>query len=335
MSYTVRFRDGTAVQAEPGEAILDAALRHGVSLPYGCRNGVCGTCKASVPAGEIAYPEDQPKALSEEERASGMALLCQARARSHLEVDLHPRDEEEIEPRILPARVARIEALASDVRRLYLRLPEGKRLPFWAGQYIDVLLSDGERRSFSLANPPHDDAYLELHVRYVPGGRLTTYIFEQMQEGELLRIEGPLGQFYLREDGRRPAILVGGGTGIGPIKGILEHAFAKGDPRHFHVYWGARHREGLYLHELMAGWAAERDHVTYTPVLSEPRPEDSWEGRSGWVHDAIVADFPDLSGLDVYMSGPPPMTDAAQAAFLERGLDPERLFYDAFHFSHQ
>ncbi|MCG5527265.1 MULTISPECIES: CDP-6-deoxy-delta-3,4-glucoseen reductase [Halorhodospira] len=335
MTYTVRFSDGTEIGAEPDEAVLDAALRQGVSLPYGCRNGVCGTCRAPVRAGEIRYPPGQPKALDDAERAAGLALLCQARPASDLAVDLEPLGDAAAPPRILPARVARIEHLAPSVCRLFLRLPEDKRLPFRPGQYIDVLLADGERRAFSLASSPLEDDHLELHIRHIPGGRFTDHVFQRMREGELLRIEGPLGQLYLRDDGDRPALLVGGGTGFGPLKGILEHALARGDRRRFHLYWGTRERAGLYLDDLARRWAETYPGVDYTPVLSEPGAEDAWDGRVGWVHEAVVHDHPDLSGFDVYMSGPPPMTEAARAAFLEHGLNPERLFYDAFHFSHE
>ncbi len=335
MAHTVRFSDATEISVEPDEAVLDAALRQGVSLPYGCRSGLCGTCKAPVRAGDIAYPEGQPKALDSAEQAAGMALLCQARPRSDLAVDAEPVGDALAAPRILPARVARLERLAPGVCRLFLHLPAGRRLPFRAGQYIDILLSDGERRAFSLANSPLEDDHLELHIRHIPGGRLTEHVFEGMAEGDLLRIEGPLGQLYLREGSDRLALLVGGSTGFGPLKGILEHALASGDRRPFHLYWGSRDRSGLYLHELAQGWAAESETVTYTPVLSEPPPEDGWNGRTGWLHEAVLADFPDLSGVDVYMSGPPPMTEAARPAFLAHGLDPERLFYDAFYFSHE
>ena len=335
MTHTVRLANGVELQARDDEPVLDAALRQGVALPYGCRNGVCGTCKAPVRSGEVTYPEGQPRALGAEERAAGLALLCQARAASDLVVDAAPQGEAEAEPRIVPARVVAIEALASDVRRLYLRPPEGRHLPYRAGQYIDILLADGERRSFSLASPPREDGLLELHIRRVPGGRFTAYVFDELEEGALLRIEGPFGQLFLRSDTARPAILVAGGTGLGPVKGILEDAMARGDPRPLHVYWGARHREGLYLDGLLRAWAADHERLTYTPVLSDPLATDAWQGRTGWVHEAVLADYPDLSGYDVYMSGPPPMTDAARAAFLDRGLDPERVFYDAFHFAHE
>lgn len=333
MSHTVRFSDGTELQAEPGEAVLDAALRRGVTLPYGCRNGVCGSCKARLLDGEIAYPEGQPKALDAQERAAGYALLCQASARSDLRIDLRPGAYGGLEPRTLTATVAAVEEPGPRVRRLLLEPDEAQRLPFHAGQYVEIVLDDGERRAFSLANPPHDDRYLELHVRYIPGGRFTEHVFGGLRVGERLRLEGPLGQFYLREDARRPVLLVGGGTGFAPLKAILEHALAAGDERAFELYWGAREGAELY----MGGWAEAqaRAHpgLRYTPVLSGPRPEEP--GRRGWVHEAVVADHPDLSGYDVYMSGPPPMIEAAKAAFLEHGLDPERLFYDAFRFSHE
>ena len=217
--------------------------------------------------------------------------------------------------------------------RLYLKLPNNERLQFLAGQYVDILLADGRRRGFSLANPPHADELLELHVRHVPGGFFTGFVFERMKDKALLRFQGPLGTFFLREDSPRPIILIGGGTGFAPLKGILEHAFHIGLNRSLHLYWGARAKMDLYLDALPHRWEAEHPNFRYTPVLSEPRPEDAWEGRAGWVHEAVAADYPDLSGYDVYMSGPPPMIEAAKLAFAAQGLSAEQLFYDSFEFS--
>ncbi len=217
--------------------------------------------------------------------------------------------------------------------RLYLKLPNTERLQFLAGQYVDVLLADGRRRGFSLANPPHADDLLELHIRQVPGGFFTGFVFERMKDKALLRFQGPLGTFFLREDSPRPVILIGGGTGFAPLKGMLEHAFHSGWNRPLHLYWGARAKVDLYLDELPRRWIKEHPEFRYTPVLSEPRPEDDWQERTGWVHEAVAADYPDLSGHDVYMSGPPPMIEAARRVFAEQGLPSGQVFYDAFEFS--
>lgn len=336
MPYHVALRpSGHEFQVAENESVLDAALREkGAVLPYGCRNGTCGSCMGKILAGEIVYPAERPPGLSEREQAEGKALLCQARPQSDLVIEAREiKTGGDIAVKILPCRVERRELLAPDVMRLYLRLPSVERLQFLAGQYVDILLADGRRRSFSLANPPHADDLLELHVRRVPGGFFTDYVFDKMKEKALLRFQGPLGTFFLREDSPRPIILIGGGTGFAPLKGILEHAFHIGLGRPLHLYWGARAKVDLYLDGLPRRWEAEHPNFRYTPVLSEPRPEDGWGGRTGWVHEAVAADYPDLSGHEVYMSGPPPMIRAAKPAFAARGLPEERLYYDSFEFA--
>ncbi len=336
MPYHVVLRpSGHEFQVAENESVLDVALREkGAVLPYGCRNGTCGSCMGKILAGEIVYPADRPPGLSEREQAEGKALLCQARPQSDLVIEAREiKTGGDIAVKILPCRVERRELLAPDVMRLYLRLPSVERLQFLAGQYVDILLADGRRRSFSLANPPHADDLLELHVRRVPGGFFTDYVFDKMKEKALLRFQGPLGTFFLREDSPRPIILIGGGTGFAPLKGILEHAFHIGLGRPLHLYWGARAKVDIYLDGLPRRWEAEHPNFRYTPVLSEPRPEDGWGGRTGWVHEAVAADYPDLSGHEVYMSGPPPMIRAAKPAFAARGLPEERLYYDSFEFA--
>ncbi len=336
MPYHVALRpSGHEFQVTENESVLDAALREkGAVLPYGCRNGTCGSCMGKILAGEIVYPAERPPGLSEREQAEGKALLCQARPQSDLVIEAREiKTGGDIAVKILPCRVERRELLAPDVMRLYLRLPSVERLQFLAGQYVDILLADGRRRSFSLANPPHADDLLELHVRRVPGGFFTDYVFDKMKEKALLRFQGPLGTFFLREDSPRRIILIGGGTGFAPLKGILEHAFHIGLGRPLHLYWGARAKVDLYLDGLPRRWEAEHPNFRYTPVLSEPRPEDGWGGRTGWVHEAVAADYPDLSGHEVYMSGPPPMIRAAKPAFAARGLPEERLYYDSFEFA--
>ncbi|MER2527871.1 MAG: CDP-6-deoxy-delta-3,4-glucoseen reductase [Candidatus Competibacter denitrificans] len=336
MPYRVTLQpSGRLLQAAENEPILDAALREkGVMLPYGCRSGTCSACMAKLVTGEITYPAGRPPGLSEREASEGKVLLCQARPRSDLVIEAREiKTSGDIPIKTMPCRVEQRELLAPDVLRLYLRLPSTERLQFLAGQYVDILLSDGRRRSFSLANPPHADTLLELHARQVPGGFFTGYLFERMKEKALFRFQGPLGTFFLREELAFPIILIGGGTGFAPLKGILEHAFHIGLDRPLHLYWGVRAKVDLYLDELPHQWMRDHPNFRYTPVLSEPRLEDDWQGRTGWVHEAVAADYPALDGHTVYMSGPPPMIKAAKAMFAAQGLPEDRLFYDSFEFA--
>jgi CDP-4-dehydro-6-deoxyglucose reductase len=331
MSFNVRTAPGGhTFQVEAGENLLAAALHKGVGLPYGCRNGQCGSCAAKLEEGEVVYPNGAPQALLGQ--PEGTCLTCQAVPRSDLVIRVAEIERAtEIEVRILPCRVVEKEQLNHDVVRLYLKLPDNQRLQFFAGQYLDFILRDGRKRAFSIANAPHDDALIELHVRHVPGGEFTDYVFDSMKEKTILRIQAPLGTFILREDSDRPMILMGGGTGFAPLKGMVEHALHVGIERPLHLYWGARSRRDLYLTELPERWAREHPNLTYTPVLSEP--DADWQGRTGFVHEAVVADHPDMSGFDVYMSGPPVMVDAGRQAFETHGLTMEHMFSDAFEYA--
>ncbi len=312
--------------------MLDAGLRQGVVLPYGCRGGSCGSCRTKLLTGRIHYPDGQPSGISDTEVKEGFALLCQAVPLGDIKIRAREvADLQDIPVRTLPSRVVAKELLCQDVMRLQLKLPDTERLQFLAGQYIDILLKDGSRRAFSMANAPHDDRFLELHVRLVPGGSFTHFVFEEMKEKALLRIRGPLGSFYLREESDRPIILIAGGTGFAPVKAIVEHALAVGIRRPMTLYWGARTRRDLYMDELAASWSG----VDYVPVLSSPQPGDDWRGRTGLVHEAVLTDCDDLSAYDVYASGPPPMVKAVRETFLSRGLDPEHLYSDAFDFAHE
>ncbi len=316
--------------AESEETVLDAALRQGISLPYGCRNGRCGTCVGRLLSGEVAYPSGNTEALAE--AGADACLICQAVPLSDLSVEVREVDTtDEIEIKTLPCRVVAIDHLAHDVIRLFLKLPDNQRLQFLAGQYLDFILSDGRKRAFSIANAPHDDELIELHIRHVDGGEFTDYVFGKMKEKAVLRIQAPLGSYYLQEDSERPIILMGGGTGFAPMKAIIEHAFHIGITRPMHLFWGVRSLRDLYLKDLPENWAQTHRNFRYTPVLSEP--DADWAGRTGWVHEAVIADYPDLSGHDLYMSGPPPMINAAKDAFLACGLPADHMYSDAFEYA--
>ncbi|MDP2242107.1 MAG: CDP-6-deoxy-delta-3,4-glucoseen reductase [Burkholderiales bacterium] len=312
------------------ETILEAALREGFVIAYGCRNGACGTCKGKVLEGVVDYGTYQEHALPDTEKALGQALFCQARPLTDLAIECREIGAaKDIQIKILPCRVQKLDRFASDVAILRLKLPTNERLQFLAGQYIDILMKDGQRRSLSLANAPHDDALLELHLRNY-GGPFSDYVFNRMKEKDILRFEGPLGTFFLREDCAKPIILLASGTGFAPIKSIAEHAIHKGIQRQMTLYWGARVRADLYMHELAGKWQSEHG-ITYVPVLSEALPEDQWSGRSGFVHRAVMEDFPDLSGHQVYACGVPAMVEAAHKDFTTQcGLPDDEFYSDSF-----
>ncbi len=332
MSYTIRVEpSGHRFEATPEESVLDAAQRQGLVLPYGCRNGACGTCKGRLLSGAVSYPGETPGGLEADEAEAGYALLCQARATQDLVLEVGEIQEAgELRPERLAVRVRALERLNHDVMRLQLQLPRDRRLQFLAGQYIEVITREGKHRAYSLANPPHDDGALDLHVRFVAGGDFTERVFGGMRAGEVLQIQGPLGRFTLREASANPVVLVAGGTGFAPIKGLLEHAFHVGIDRPLHLYWGVRARRDLYLAKLPEAWASAQSNFRYTPVLSEPGPEDAWDGRTGFVHDAVATDYPDTSGLDLYAAGPPVMVRAVRDAVVAHGLPEARFYSDPF-----
>jgi len=317
---------------EEDETILEAALRQGFSLPYGCRNGACGSCKGKVLSGELDYGTHSATALKDEEKAQGRALFCRARPLTDLTIEAKEIGAvRDIVVKTLPCRVEQLEKRADDVMVMKIKLPANERLQFLAGQYIDFQLKDGKSRSYSLANPPHDDALLELHVRHVPGGLFTDTVFSTLKARDILRLKGPLGSFFIREDSDKPMIFIAGGTGFAPIKGMLEHAFAEHTDRELILYWGVRSLKDLYMAELPQQWLAERPNFSFIPVLSNPEPGDQWQGRTGFVHDAVLADFADLSGYQVYACGAPIMVDSARDAFTQkRGLPEDAFFADSF-----
>ena len=334
MSFDVTVRpSGHQFTVDEGELILNAALRQGISFPYGCRSGACGNCLGKVLSGEVEYPNGLPLSLMEQEHEQGKALFCSAVAKSSLEIEVREIvGANEIEVKTLPARVVSLYKLAPDVMEMTLKLPETERMQFRAGQYIEFLLRDGKRRAFSIANAPINDEYLELHLRLVEGGYFTDHVFNEMKEKALVRIHGPLGTFFLRDDTKRPLIFVAGGTGFGPIKSMVEQLIAEGDERDVHFYWGARAKKDLYSNHLPEKWDYQRENFHYTPVLSDALESDRWKGREGFVHEAVAKDFADMSGFDVYMAGPPPMIDAAKQQFTQQGLSEDNLFSDSFDY---
>jgi CDP-4-dehydro-6-deoxyglucose reductase len=335
MSHQITVQpSGRQFAAEAGETLLDAALRHGLTLPYGCKDGACGACKGKVVEGTVDHGKAQPHALKDDEKAAGLTLYCCATAQTDLVIECKQMTSaNDIPVKTLPSRIEKLEKLAPDVIEMHLRLPASERLQFWAGQYIDILLKDGKKRSFSLANAPHDDAVLQLHIRHVPGGLFTEQVFSTIKVRDILRFNGPHGTFYLREESTKPMILVAGGTGFAPIKAIVEHAIAEECQRPMFIYWGAKARVDLYQNALPEQWTAAHANITYVPVLSEPAADDAWTGRTGFVHQAVLADFPDLSGYQAYACGAPVMIDVAKRDFMAQGLPEEEFFADAFSFS--
>src|SRR3990170_848851 len=323
---------GQSFDVEESESVLTAALRQGVMLPYGCKNGACGSCKGRIVSGSVDYGHYHARVLTEDERAHGKALFCQARPLGELVIECRTIGAaKDLAVRLLPCRVQKLDKVADDVAIVQLKLPANERLQFLAGQYIDFLLKGGERRSFSMANPPHADELIELHIRHVPGGSFTDHVFGKMKERDILRLEGPLGSFFLREDSGKPIVLVASGTGFAPIKSILESAFHRKVERPMVLYWGGRRPKDLYLNALAQKWALEHRQFRYVPVASEARPEDAWSGRSGFVHRAVMQDLPDLSGYQVYACGVPAMIDAARKDFIGQCQLPEDEFYaDSF-----
>lgn len=311
------------------ETILEAALDHGLTLPYSCRNGACGVCKGKVISGSVDHGKAQDFALSVEEKAAGMALFCCATPLSDLVIESHEvTTTQEIAEKTLPCRVEKMVKLTDDVIALYLKLPANERLQFLSGQYIDILHQDGRPRSFSLANAPHDDALLELHVLNVPGGNFTHHVFTAMKERDILRIRGPLGSFFLHEDSPKPIVFVASGTGFAPVKAIIEHALHIGFKREMHVFWGVRRQADLYLLDKAKEWRAQG--INFIPVVSD----EPWNGRSGFVHQAVLDDFNDLSGYEVYACGAQVMVEAAHRDFTgQRGLPDDAFHADMFTFT--
>jgi len=324
--------NGKTFTVKEGESVLNAALRQGVMLPYSCKNGTCGSCAGKLESGRVHYPFHPPLALSEEETAGGDILLCQAEPLEDLVIRAREIEAvRDIQVRKLPVRVIEKTALTEDVVLLRIKLPAAQRLQFLAGQYVEVLLPEGKRRAFSIASSPQHEDVLELHIRHVEGGGFTGWVFDELRERDIMRVEGPLGTFFIRNDEpSRPMILMGGGTGFAPLKSMIEDLLSHHDRRPLHLFWGARAAGELYMHDTARRWAEQNEHIRYSTALTEAGT--GTDHFSGFVHEAVLAQYPDLNDFDIYMSGPPAMIDNARHAFVEHGARQERIFFDSFEF---
>lgn len=333
-SLTVQVQpSGRSFIAEPGETVLAAGIRQGIALPYGCKDGACGSCKCRLLQGQVRHGPHQDKALSAAEGEQGYILTCCAFPETDLVLESRQVGAAGAPPiRRMPVRVSSMRRAAPDVMVLHLQLPANETdFQFLPGQYVECILRDGTRRSYSMAQRPGAGASMELHIRHMPGGQFTDQVFANMQEKELLRIEGPFGGFYLREDSAKPIVLLASGTGIAPIKAILEHVRHQGGVRPMTLYWGGRRPSDLYLDDWVRAQLPTLPALHYVPVISEPQASDGWVGRTGLVHQAVLADWPDLSAHEVYACGAPAMVDSARRDFCQlASLPTEAFFADAF-----
>lgn len=336
MTFTITVQpSGRAFEALPEETILAAGIRQGIGLPYGCKDGACGSCKCKLLSGNVVHGAHQAKALSAEEEAAGYVLTCCGVAQNDVVLESRQVTEAGAFPiKKMPVRVNTLERVSPDVIVMRLQLPASDTFQYHAGQYVEFLLRDGERRSYSMANAPHTQATqpgLELHLRHMPGGKFTDHVFSAMKEKDILRIEGPYGGFFLREDSELPLILLASGTGFAPIKAIIEHMQFKGITRPATLYWGGRRPADLYQSAWIEAQLASMPNLRYVPVVSDALPEDGWSGRTGFVHQAVLQDFPDLSGHQVYACGAPIVVESAKRDYVaQAGLPEEAFFADAF-----
>lgn len=335
MSFNITVQpSGRTYVAEAEETLLAAAIRNGIGLPYGCKDGACGSCKCKKLEGTIVQGTHQLKALSLEEAAQGFILTCCATALSDVVIESRNVTDESAFPiKKMPTRVASLTKASHDVMLMRLQLPAADVFKYHAGQYVEFLLRDGARRAYSMANAPHTQAetpQIELHVRHTPGGKFTDHVFSAMKEKEILRVEGPFGSFYLREDSTKPMVLLASGTGFAPIKAMIEHMQFKRITRPAVLYWGGRRPEDLYMHDWVMAKVAEMPNLCYVPVISDALAEDAWTGRTGFVHNAVLKDLPDLSRHQVYACGAPIVVDSARAAYIQAGLPADEFFADSF-----
>jgi CDP-4-dehydro-6-deoxyglucose reductase len=323
---------GRTFNVAPGEAVLAAGIRQGIGLPYGCKDGACGSCKCTLVSGSVVHGAHQSKALTDEEEAGGLVLTCCAVPQSDLILESRQVTEIGAMPiKKMPTRVASMAKKSPDVMTVQLQLPANDTFGYRAGQYVEFILRDGSRRSYSMANAPHLGPHIELHIRHMPGGKFTDHVFGDMKEKEILRVEGPYGSFFLREDSNKPMIFLASGTGFAPIKALIEHIQHKGIKRPITLYWGARRPQDLYMDDWVHEQLKSLPNLQYVPVVSDATAEDAWVGRTGFVHRAVLHDFPDLSGHQVYACGAPIVIESARKDFSSLAkLPPDEFFADSF-----
>lgn len=313
--------------------VLKAGLANGISLRYNCRSGVCRTCRGRVIQGKVDIGNVHSNYLSEADKALGYAHLCCATPRSDCVIEVDEIELGQIPAVKFPARVMKLDKLAPDVMQITLGLPPNEPLQYLAGQYIELLLQDGARRCYSIASAPTTEGLrqIELHVRHMPGGVFTDKVFSTLKLRELLRVEAPHGFFCLDEKSEKPMVMLASGTGFAPIKAIVEYSLQKKMTRPIYLYWGGRKREDLYMNELATRWAEEHAHIRYTPILSNATVACAWQGREGFVHNAVVEDLKNLADYQIYACGAPLMVDAARRDFVKLCALPEDQFFaDSF-----
>jgi len=334
MSYKIEISNADiSFECNPEQPILDAAHQANILLSYGCKGGICGSCEALIKDGEINYPDGRPKGLSAEEMEQGKVLLCKALATTNLIIEARVEKPESQRPiRTLPVKIQQKNLLADDVMQLILQLPSTPEpFDFLAGQWMYFVMKDGKKRAFSIANTANDKKILEVHVRHANGGVFTDFVFNKLKVGDVLKIEGPQGTFFYHDD-FRDIIMVAGGTGFAPLKGIIESLIQQKIQLNIILYWGVRSKKDLYMEELVYKWQ-QQGHIKYIPVLSEPLEEDNWQGETGFVHEVIVKDFDLLKNYAIYMAGPPQMITASKSAFIKKKAKSKNIYFDSFDYS--
>jgi naphthalene 1,2-dioxygenase ferredoxin reductase component len=331
MGFVVTIRQHPEpITVEPGDTVLASALAQGVPYPHGCRSGNCGACKSRLESGEVELSPYSPYALSDGERADGLILACRAVPWSDAEVSWLEVDDVVVHPqRRLACRVVDVAALTHDIKRVRLAIESGGPFTFSAGQYASLRFAGLPPRDYSMANRP-DEAVLEFHIRRMGPGSASAYVVDKLAPGEEVIAEGPYGASWLRDKHTGPIVAIAGGSGLAPIKSILDTALAQGLRQPIHFYFGARDERDIYLEEHFRALAARHANFRYTPVLSAP--SRGTRRRVGLVHEVVAADLADLDGAKAYLAGPPVMVEAATALLAEaRGMRRQDIHADAFY----
>jgi naphthalene 1,2-dioxygenase ferredoxin reductase component len=333
MSFKVRISQADrTIEVPTGGTILEAALDAGIGYPFGCQSGNCGACKSHLVKGEVTMEGYSEFALSDDEKARGFILACRAVPWEECEVAWLEEDDLIVHPRrVLSCKVIGLDNATHDIKRVRLSIEAGGPFDFSAGQFASVTFEGCQPRDYSMANVPGDPV-LEFHVRLTQGGATSAHVAGKLTLGDSVRVEGPFGASYLRETHRGPIIAVAGGSGMAPLKSIVERAIQKQMPQHIYFYFGVRSERDLYLHDHFLALAEKHPHLHFTPVLSEATNSSGGGGhRTGLVHEAVAQDFDELDGCKAYLAGPPVMVEAATKLFEQRGMRRIDVHADAFY----